>query len=294
MTFNPILAFRTIIRSWGFLILALVISLSAALYQRLTGPTHPKRIVIPMQGKTVSFRTLRSHETTAPAPIVIPAELSTMKPYMRFKRYPTNDDWTVIDFKANPDDPKTLVALLPVQPSAGKVEYQVVVVENNQELAYPAEKVRLRYKDPVPDFILIPHVYSMFAALMFGAWAFLEALFIRKRKDQLALPTAVLLCTSFFILGGFILGPIVQKYAFGEYWTGFPFGDDFTDNKVLFSIIFWLIACFFNFKRPHAKSAAVAAVIMFAMYMIPHSFGGSQFDYSAGKIKTGLQKQETK
>lgn len=290
MTFNPILAFKTLLRNWGFLILALAISLSAALYQRLTGPTHPKKIGIPVNGKVVSFKTLRSHETTSPAPIEIPSELSSLQPYLRFKRFPTDDPWTAANFSPKPNDPKTLIAYLPVQPAAGKMEYQIVVVDQNQEKAYPAERVRLRYKDPVPEFILIPHIYSMFAALMFGAWAFLEALFLRKRKDKLALPTAVLLCTSFFILGGFILGPVVQKYAFGEYWTGFPFGDDFTDNKVLFSVIFWVIAFYFNLKRPHAKSAILAAVIMFAMYLIPHSFGGSQFDYSENKVKTGLQK----
>ena len=34
-------------------------------------------------------------------------------------------------------------------------------------------------------------------------------------------------------LGGMILGPIVQKYAFGAYWTGIPFGHDLTDAKNL-------------------------------------------------------------
>ena len=34
-------------------------------------------------------------------------------------------------------------------------------------------------------------------------------------------------------VGGFILGPLVQNYAFGELWTGVPFGWDLTDNKTL-------------------------------------------------------------
>ena len=25
-----------------------------------------------------------------------------------------------------------------------------------------------------------------------------------------------------FLFGGMIMGPVVQKFAFGEFWTGFP------------------------------------------------------------------------
>jgi hypothetical protein len=39
-----------------------------------------------------------------------------------------------------------------------------------------------------------------------------------------------------------ILGPVVQYYAFGEFWTGVPFGWDLTDNKTLVAVIFWALA----------------------------------------------------
>jgi hypothetical protein len=45
-----------------------------------------------------------------------------------------------------------------------------------------------------------------------------------------------------------ILGPVVQKFAFGEYWTGFPFGTDLTDNKTLIAFIGWIIALVAVFK----------------------------------------------
>jgi hypothetical protein len=290
MTFNPVVALRVLLRSWTFLILALLVSLSAALYQRLTGPTHPKKITIEMAEHTYSFKALRSHETTEPALIRIPSGLKDQHPHLKFRRFPTQEAWTQTEFKQRVDSPEMLIAELPIQPPAGKMEYQIVLNAQGKETFYPESPVRLRYKDPVPDWILIPHVYSMFAALLFGAWAFIESIIVSKRNEPMAIPTAVQLCTCFFILGGFILGPIVQKFAFGEYWTGFPFGDDFTDNKVLTSVIFWLVAFYFNFRKPNSKSAILAALIMFAMYMIPHSFGGSQFDYSENKIKTGLQK----
>jgi len=40
------------------------------------------------------------------------------------------------------------------------------------------------------------------------------------------------------------LGPLVQLNAFGDLWTGWPFGGDWTDNKTLFAFIFWVIAAF--------------------------------------------------
>ena len=40
-------------------------------------------------------------------------------------------------------------------------------------------------------------------------------------------------------IGGLVLGPIVQKYAFGAFWTGWPFGADLTDNKTLAMWLAW-------------------------------------------------------
>ncbi len=44
-------------------------------------------------------------------------------------------------------------------------------------------------------------------------------------------------------VGGLILGPVVQKHAFGAFWTGIPFGYDLTDNKTLLMWMVWLVAC---------------------------------------------------
>ena len=46
----------------------------------------------------------------------------------------------------------------------------------------------------------------------------------------------------FLVAGGFVLGPIVQHQAFGAYWTGIPFGFDLTDNKVLIALVAWGVA----------------------------------------------------
>jgi len=80
-----------------------------------------------------------------------------------------------------------------------------------------------------------------------------------------------------------ILGPIVQKYAFGDLWTGFPFGYDLTDNKVLIAVVFWVAAFFL--KKKSKWWVLAAAVIMLIIYLIPHSVLGSELDYDSGKMK---------
>ncbi|NJO89763.1 MAG: hypothetical protein HC831_13050 [Chloroflexia bacterium] len=50
-------------------ILAVVITFTAVIYQRLTGPTYPKRVKVVLDGKEYKLRLLRSHGGTDDAPI---------------------------------------------------------------------------------------------------------------------------------------------------------------------------------------------------------------------------------
>jgi hypothetical protein len=96
---------------------------------------------------------------------------------------------------------------------------------------------------------------------------------------------------TFFALfiGGMILGPVVQKYAFGEFWTGIPLGWDLTDNKTLIAVIAWFIAIIGNRKGNNRPWLTVtAAVILLIIYSIPHSAMGSELDYSTGEVTTGF------
>jgi hypothetical protein len=91
-----------------------------------------------------------------------------------------------------------------------------------------------------------------------------------------------------FLLGGMIMGPVVQKFAFGEYWTGFPTGKDLTDNKALIAFIAWIIAWMGNRKKERKYLVIIAAIIVLAISYIPHSARGSELDYNSGKINTGM------
>jgi hypothetical protein len=85
-----------------------------------------------------------------------------------------------------------------------------------------------------------------------------------------------------------ILGPLVQNYAFGELWTGIPFGWDLTDNKTLIALIFWILAVYMNRKSDKPVYTVLAAVILLLVYSIPHSLFGSQLDYASGQVTQGM------
>jgi len=100
-------------------------------------------------------------------------------------------------------------------------------------------------------------------------------------KERLTL-TYSIITLVLLIGGGLILGPIVQKYAFGAYWTGWPFGHDLTDNKTAVAFIFWAIAVYKLIRNREKRGwALVAAIVLTLVYMIPHSVLGSEIDHTA-------------
>tara|TARA_R110002095_G_scaffold40574_6_gene37437 strand:+ start:2083 stop:3048 length:966 start_codon:yes stop_codon:yes gene_type:complete len=283
--------------------LAVLLAASAMIYQRATGPTYPVKIRV---AEGITAKLIRTHESTDDAIVELPAPLNgEHKPSatLFYKRYRTSDEFTPVPMTAVEEETRyTLEAALPKQPAAGKLEYYIEADIEGKERRFPENpetNVLIRFKDPVPDAILFPHVTLMIFSILFGMRSGLAALFAPYNMRQLAWLT---LCGM--TIGGMILGPCVQKYAFGEYWTGFPLGGDWTDNKMLFMFLAWIFACSIIGLKPRKKEHALnrivvflAAIVMTVCYLIPHSMGGSELDYSqvdqgidpSEAIKTGRQ-----
>jgi hypothetical protein len=184
---------------------------------------------------------------------------------------------------SKPEEP-SLVGLLPAQPAAGKLEYRIELYgSSNESVEIPGlgeDNVVIRFKDHVPTSILLPHILMMFFAVLIGMRAALAAMFAPSGM-RIWSWTALIGMTA----GGMVLGPIVQKYAFGDYWTGWPFGGDWTDNKMLIMWLSWVVAAAFIGTKPRAKDlfnriiVIVATLVMMSVYLIPHSMGGSELDY---------------
>ena len=277
--------------------LTLFIAISTMIYQRATGPTYPKKIETQIAGKTYKLKLLRSNEIGSPCHIDLPIEDINVNATIYYKLYKSNNDWTVEEmtreiahkkaFFGEGDEISVLRSTLPEQAAAGKVAYYIELYNSKEKVVIQKETpVVVRFKGFVPRYILTPHILFMIFSLFFGLRAGIEA--IANRENTLRFASITLIVLG---IGGLILGPIVQLYAFGDLWTGWPYGGDWTDNKTIVAWFFWLITVIVLRKKPHNKVWPILAVIvLFAMYMIPHSMGGSELNAETGKIETGIQK----
>ena len=268
-------------RLWLRFVLALIITLSAAVYQRLTGPTYPLRGEIEFSGKTIDYKLTRSHGGETDQPVEVAIEDQNIEGVLIYKKYKTKEYWT--GMKMIRED-ENLKGYLPNQPPAGKLEYYILLINDNQLKTLPDNRtVVTRFKGDVPDFVLVPHIFLMFLTMLFSTTAGLEALVKGNYIFKLALWTSI-----FLFLGGMILGPIVQKFAFNEFWAGIPFGIDLTDNKTLIAMIVWLLALWKSKNTVSGRWWVIAAaIVMLAMYSIPHSTLGSELNYETMQVQSG-------
>jgi hypothetical protein len=255
-------------------IVATFLTLVAAIYQRATGPTYPVRGHVTVGTSVVKFKLLRTHDSDADAMIEIPVPDRNVSGEILFRRYKSNDETTTAPMERVGDN---LVFALPKQPPAGKVEYRVNLVSGDgQKTALTAQPVVMRYKGNVPFYILHPHIFFMFFSMLVGTRCGLEALYKGDRARRMAMETVVML-----FVGGIILGPIVQKFAFGAFWTGWPFGHDLTDNKTAFALLFWIVALWRDVKTGKGRNwYMLASVMQLIVCSIPHSALGSEIDYT--------------
>jgi len=261
-------------------IFALLITLAAAYYQRATGPTHPFKTEVNngIQKFPVVFQ--RSHSGTTDCPVVLQISDIKVKGYLLFRKYPGNGEMTKVELKREGD---RLTALLPNQPPAGKLEYRFELEKDGMPLVINNDiPVLIRFTGSVPKIILVIHILLMFLAMFFSNATGLLALFgIRTYKFFTIVTFAVL------FIGGLIFGPIVQKYAFNEWWTGIPFGWDLTDNKTLIAVLVWLMALEMLRKKSASWWVILASLVTIAIFTIPHSLYGSQLNQETGKIIQG-------
>ena len=273
--------------------MAVILMLSSAVYQRLTGPTNPVRGSLVVDGQPQRYRLLRSEESVRDARIALPAPASDATGRLIWRRYPTSEEFRTLEMamEATEEGRRELVAYLPAQPASGKLEYRIEVNAPEGTIRIPSGEqehneatIVMRYKDPVPLPILLCHIAFMFFGVLIGMRAALGALFAPRGMHAHSWVTLGLMT-----VGGMILGPIVQKYAFGALWTGFPWGYDLTDNKTLIMWVVWIGACAVLGWKPRTEAPSwrarlavlAAAVVMTVVYLIPHSLRGSQLDYSA-------------
>ena len=271
-------------KSW-MILLSVVLTMFFAVFQRMSGPTYPKSGKVTVNGKNYAYKLPRSgttgKETVVKFPNVIDntSGASTQKAsqgaFLYYRQYPLveGEEYTQVPMRWQ--DGKWTAAL-PFRPQAGKWAYYVQA----EGVSYFAdEPVIIRYKGDVPAGILIPHILLMFLSMFFAVMAGLAAIFNKPPYKRYTLLT--LLC---LLLGGFVFGCLVQHYAFGVYWSGFPIGSDFTDNKTLIALLAFLTAEGILVFRKQARWVVLAAsIVMLGVFCIPHSANGSELQPESGK-----------
>jgi hypothetical protein len=261
--------------------LAVIITLAAGVYQRVTGPTYPVDGNLDVDGHLISYSLPRSHNGDCGQIVAVKVGGEPIQGILHYKRHEVTEPFHDQDMLQDGD---SLYEFLPHQPPAGKLEYYVTLHLPDTTVYVPGQKtVVIRFTGAVPLGILIAHVFFIFLGMLWSNRTGLEALTATSKTKSLTLVTVVLL-----FLGGLVFGPIVQKFAFGQLWTGVPFGWDLTDNKTLIFVVVWGIALWRHRYSANPRYIVLAAALVtIIMYLIPHSVLGSTLDYNTGQVTTG-------
>ncbi len=267
------------IRNITFWILAVIITLAAAKYQRATGPTHPLQGEVVLGDAGIKYELRRSSQQKE-APVELLISDPNVTGVLSYKRYKSQDAWTEIPMQRQGN---VLLSALPVQPPAGKLEYFVRLTREDKAITIPPDRdVVIRFTGDVPSWVLIPHILLMFLSMLVSTRAGLEAIPKNGNPRKYAFWALGIL-----FVGGMIFGPLVQKYAFGAYWTGFPFGFDLTDNKTLIAFVGWVVAIAAVLLKHHARTwIVIASILLMLAFSIPHSMLGSELNYQTGQVET--------
>lgn len=264
-------------------IVSFIITLSTAYYQRITGPTYPINDKITFNNTEIKYTLARSHGGFENHEVILETENKNLDINLYWKALNSPEDWHKVKFEYK--EGKYIGILPNPKVLAAKLEYYVEISNQSETIKLPQDKdfIIIRFKGDVPLWALIPHVIVMFGTMLLATRTGIEALLKRKNVNKLTYWTI-----GFLLIGGFILGPLVQKFAFDAYWTGFPFGYDLTDNKTLLALIGWLIALFMIKKNYKPNLGVIlASIIMLVIFLIPHSLLGSEADYQE------INKQQT-
>jgi hypothetical protein len=245
-------------------LVALAITLLAARYQRVTGPTYPIHGTATLAAKTFQYRLERTHAGAGDHRVRIDTAINGVEGVLE-SRPLAGGEWA--------SQPMTSVAgsvegTIAHQPMATKMAYRVQLRILDQQITLPPQAPAvIRFRGDVPWWVLIPHILAMFAAMLYSTRAGLETLSPQPKFEMLTYRTLAAL-----VFGGIILGCLVSWYAFREPWGGFPISNDPTDNKTLLALIVWVAAALaLRLGRKPKPWILLASVVLLAVYTIPHS-----------------------
>jgi len=245
--------------------IAFIITVVFAVYQRVTGPTYPISGKVTFAGKEIAYKLEQSHSSSSNYSVELKTGDPSISGELKWrKNFKALDPFNIVKMKGT----ETLTADLPAHAPLEKLQYLIELYKGTDSTMVPVDKpVLIRFKGDVPLFILIPHIFAMFFAMMLSTRTGMEFFNKAPNLKSLSLWTII-----FLFIGGFLLGFLMNYFAFGPVWGGFPYGNDITDNKTLIAFVGWIVAYFMIKKDAQPKLfALLAAILMIIVYSIPHS-----------------------
>jgi hypothetical protein len=105
-----------------------------------------------------------------------------------------------------------------------------------------AEGFSFTVKGKANTSLLVIHITLIFISLFFFLYAgYLSIRALQHRRSLLYIPRVAFLGLAVFFVASIPLGMIVGYQVYGVPWTGFPVGDDLTDNKSLVILLYWIV-----------------------------------------------------
>lgn len=143
-----------------------------------------------------------------------------------------------------------------------------------------------KYFGEVPPFVLIGHIFLMFATVFCVVMGAIHGAIVAKTgTDAIAMARWIFLATVATFLGCYPFGFAMNYYAFDVIWEGVPFGTDATDNKtqlLFFYFVFVLAATWDSLSKGKwgrdafsqkmlGRLGIGALIVQMLIYLIPHS-----------------------
>lgn len=256
---------------------AFLITLAAAYYQWLTDTTGPVITTVNTGIQKFPLEFKRTHVGSNDCPVILRISDITVKGVLYFRKFPGEEEMTKVEMKREGDK---LVAYLPKQPPASEIEYYVSIEKGGTLIMDDANApIVVRFRGDVPAIVMIPYLLLMFLAMVFSNVTGIYTLFrINSYKYWAAATFAVL------AIGGLVLGPIVQKYAFNILWAGVPLEWNITNNKTLIVILLWVLALVMIQHKSAAIWVFLASLGTFTIFLFPHGLLDSQLNHGIGMI----------
>jgi len=247
--------------------LAIVLTLAVAAYQHAGSRTQAQKVEFTLNGTAYSVSLPHSLDTGSEG---MKLHINDLPPEARIcclfePCFGEAAAWDTLYARKN--ESGTFIIPFSTHHTTEKINYYISIASFGETVFVTDKPLTLHFKNSVPIWLLIPHLLLMLAALLFsslsGILAFIkQASFYRYAKWAL----------WYLLGGGLVLGSLVQKISFGHSWADWPLEQGFTNNKTLVIVLFWIAAVWMNRKLKKRYIWAVfAAVVMLAVYAIPHS-----------------------